>query len=68
MTVEERSARAAITGAFEVIADDGMVLHSKLTVKGHGKCETRLERQRVLHKLKRLVTVRCQHREHESGS
>ena len=42
-----------MSGAFEVSAD-GVIVHSKLTKKGHGKCSTELERRRVLEKLRRM--------------
>ena len=43
-----------MSGAFEVTAA-GMLVHSKLTIPGHAKCQTALERQRVIAKLRRLV-------------
>ena len=54
--VEVGSTRTAITGAFEVTAE-GSLIHSRLSIKGHGKCETALERRRVLTKLRRLMTT-----------
>ena len=52
--VQRGNVRTAMSGAFEVTAA-GSLIHSKLTIKGHGKCETSLERRRVLTKLQRIA-------------
>lgn len=55
VTLAERgSVRTSMSGAFEVTAA-GALLHSKLSIKGHGKCESALERRRLLVKLRRIV-------------
>jgi len=43
-----------MSGAFEV-SGNGTLIHSKLTVKGHAKGETELERRRVLEKIRRMT-------------
>lgn len=43
-----------MSGAFEVSVN-GSLVHSKLTIKGHDKCQSALERRRVLAKIKKLV-------------
>lgn len=45
-----------MSGAFEVRAN-GILVHSKLTGKGHAKCESALERQRVVGKIKKVMTA-----------
>jgi len=67
VSVVERSTREAMSGAFEVTSG-GLALHSRLTVKGHGKCETRLERQRVLTKLRRVVAAQRTFEDHDGSS
>jgi hypothetical protein len=45
-----------MSGAFEVSCN-GVLIHSKLSVKEHGKCESALERRRVVEKLRRMTTI-----------